>query len=373
MSVAGWLNLAREPSEPQFIIPPYILLEAAQRGPSPMRQAAIETLAQSEALRARRTTIAELIALAPDGAESVAALMPPAGPRTAVYDSDHGSERGLPGRLARGDDRPPVGDAAVNQAYDGAERTHAFVAEVFGRDSIDSRGMEIRSSVHFGVDFENAFWNGSQMVYGDGGRIFRSGALTGCLDVIGHELAHGITQYSAGLEYRYESGALNESFSDVVGSLVKQWSLGQRAEDADWLIGAGIWGPSVKGVALRSMVKPGSAYVGDRQPDSMADYVRLPDDGSPGNDHGGVHINSGIPNRAFVLCALGFGSNAWERAGRIWYRAWTTALRPKASFKDAARATVSAGQAEGGRAAAAVVREAWRTVGVLPPAASGGR
>ena len=96
------------------------------------------------------------------------------------------------------------------------------------------------------------------MVYGDGsGQIFLVGSLTKSIDVIGHELTHGVTQYTAGLEYSVQPGALNESFSDVFGSLVKQYSLGQRADEADWLIGAGILIPEL-GQALRSMSEPGS-------------------------------------------------------------------------------------------------------------------
>jgi hypothetical protein len=142
--------------------------------------------------------------------------------------------------------------------------------------------------VHYGVDFDNAFWNGAQMVYGDGsGRVFVKGALAQSIDVVGHELTHGVTSFTANLAYSKQSGALNESFSDVFGSLVKQRHLNQTADQADWLIGAGTLVPAL-GKALRSMSAPGTAYDGDRQPDHMDGYVDLPDDNDPRNDNGGV-------------------------------------------------------------------------------------
>jgi Zn-dependent metalloprotease len=155
------------------------------------------------------------------------------------------------------------------------------------------------------------------MVFGDGdGQLFKRFTIS--LDVIGHELTHGVTEDEGPLDYQGQSGALNESISDVFGSLVKQHKLGQTAEDADWLIGAGLLADGVQGKALRSMAEPGTAYddpvLGkDSQPANMSDYVHTVD------DNGGVHTNSGIPNRAFYLVATKLGGNAWERAGRIWY------------------------------------------------------
>ncbi|CAM5676724.1 hypothetical protein SFUMM280S_07534 [Streptomyces fumanus] len=156
------------------------------------------------------------------------------------------------------------------------------------------------------------------MVFGDGdGEIFLDFTIP--VDVIGHELVHGVTQYTANLTYFGQPGALNESVSDVFGSLIKQYTLGQSADQADWLIGAGLLAPRVTGVALRSLKAPGTAYDDDvlgkdPQPATMDDYVRT------GRDNGGVHINSGIPNHAFYLAATALGGNAWERAGQIWYR-----------------------------------------------------
>lgn len=208
--------------------------------------------------------------------------------------------------------------------------------------------------MHYGQDYDNAFWNGHQMVFGDGdGEIF--GDFTACVDVIGHELTHGVTQFTAGLQYQDQPGALNESVSDVFGSLVKQHSLGQDAAHADWLIGAGLLAPGIQGVALRSMKAPGTAYDDPRlgkdpQPAHMRDYVDTTD------DNGGVHINSGIPNHAFYLLATALGGQAWDRAGRIWYDALTGGrLAADADFTAFARATVAAAKA------ATPTSPRWRT------------
>ena len=175
---------------------------------------------------------------------SVASLMPTStGEQNTVYDIAGGGSQQLPGTRERGQGDPPSDDIAVNQAWEGADETYRFYSDVLGRNSVDDRGMELVSSVHFGSDFDNAFWNGTQMVYGDGsGRIFVKGGLTAAIDVIAHELTHGVTQYTAGLEYSSQPGALNESFSDVFGSIVKQRTLGQTVDQADWLIGGGILG-----------------------------------------------------------------------------------------------------------------------------------
>jgi Zn-dependent metalloprotease len=205
------------------------------------------------------------------------------------------------------------------------------------------------------------------MVFGDGdGVIFTD--FTGSLDVIGHELTHGVTEYTAGLEYHNQSGALNESMSDVMGSLVKQWTLKQTAEQADWLIGPEVFTPGIEADALRSLKAPGHAYDNktfgkDPQPAHMDDYVDLPD--TDEGDNGGVHINSGIPNHAFYLAAIAIGGNAWEVAGRIWYQS-LRASTPTTDFAGFAETTISkAGELYGvGGSQQTAVREAWRRVGV---------
>jgi Zn-dependent metalloprotease len=336
------------------IVPPHLLAHLAlQRDPRlrVLADCALRTLLASEQIRGARRAIGGITPLA----------VTPAGvKRRTIFDAEHGSS--LPGRLVRSETDAASKDVAVNEAYDGLGATWDLYSEIFQRNSIDDRGMRLDASVHYRDQFDNAFWDGQQMVFGDGdGVIFER--FTKCLEVIGHELTHGVTQYEANLSYSDQPGALNESLSDVFGSLVKQKALGQTADRADWLIGAGLFTKDVKGVALRSMKDPGTAYddprIGkDPQPAHMRGYVDTQD------DNGGVHINSGIPNRAFYLAASAMGGPAWLKAGRVWYLALTDALKERSNFRDAAEATTAVAGREFGTAGAGAVSEAWRTVGV---------
>ncbi|HEV2737481.1 MAG TPA: M4 family metallopeptidase [Candidatus Elarobacter sp.] len=278
-----------------------------------------------------------------------------------VYDGR--CEKSLPGVLVRREGQPNGADGDVDRAYEMAGRTLDFYADVLGRDSIDDRGMAISSTVHFGKRYQNAFWNGAQMVYGDGdGEAFES--FTTCLEIAAHELAHGVTQIEAALAYHGESGALSESISDVFGSLVKQHALRQAAAKADWIIGAGIFGLEIAGVGLRSLAAPGSAYddplLGGRdpQPSHMRDYA------SDGPADALVHINSGIPNHAFYLFATALGGYAWEIGGRVWYDALRSGLDRESGFRSFAGATTEAAKAHGVRVVDAA-RQAWADVGII--------
>ena len=349
-----------------LIAGPDLLARIAAHGAQEDRTAAIRALTMSASIRARREVVGHVVQNSAAGLAG-AALSPPSGERRAVYDAQH-SDTGLPGVRARGEGDPASADGAVNEAYDGAGSTYQFYREVMGREGVDGKGLEIVSSVHLGTAYDNALWNGSQMIYGDGsGSIFAVGALTKPVDVTGHELTHGVTQFTAGLRYHDQPGALNESVSDVFGSLVKQYSLGQTADQADWLIGAGILGSALSGQALRSLKAPGTANEHDQQPAEMASYVQLPADGDPANDHGGVHINSGIPNHAFYLAATAIGGNAWEKAGKVWYQVLTQQLQPTSDFAAMANATVAvAGQLfSAGGPEEQAIRRAWSQVGVL--------
>ena len=276
--------------------------------------------------------------------------------RRTIYDT--GGTKTLPGKLVRGEGDPPSKDLTVNAAYDNAGITYDFYAEELRRNSIDGRGLRLDSTVHYGHAYNNAGWDGRQMIYGDGdGKLFIGFA--SALDVVAHELTHGVTQYmvSGGLVYEDQSGALNESISDVFGSVVKQWSLRQTVTQADWLIGAGIMGPGV-GKALRSMKDPGNkaqTWKGDDQPKDMSGYV----------NGGDVHTNSGIPNHAFFLAATALGGNSWTKAAPIWYRALSL-LTPYATFAEAAKATLDAVGLLGlGGAERNAVQSAWQTVKVI--------
>jgi Zn-dependent metalloprotease len=337
-------------------LPPHLLRAIAERGSPAQREAASRTLAVDLTFRSLRWTGAHPLApLGPLG------LGPE--PRRRVFDA--AGSQDLPGELARREGQLPVRDAAVNEAFDGLGATHQFFLDVYERNSIDDQGLALDATVHFGQRYDNAFWNGQQMVFGDGdGEIFNRFTIS--LDVIGHELAHGVTEDEAELAYLFQPGALNESLSDVFGSLVRQYALRQTVDEADWLIGAGLFTAVVNGVALRSMKAPGTAYddpvVGrDPQPAHMKDFVRTYD------DNGGVHINSGIPNRAFYLVAGALGGHAWERAGRIWYETLRDPqLRTNAGFARFARLTLGcAARLYGaGSLEEEAVRDAWRQVGV---------
>lgn len=351
-----------------FVVPPHVLADVGAQGGPESHAVAGQTLASSSALRARRDMTRSLLRELNLGIGDLSFLAPPKGEHLTIYDVRHGTSEDLPGRRARGAGDPAADDRAVNEAFEAAERTVRFYRDVYQRDSVDGHGIELVSSVHYGNDFDNAMWNGSQMIFGDGsGIIIARGTLTRAVDVVGHEITHGVIQSSAGLAYRKQSGALNESFADVFGSLVKQYGKGQTAEEADWLIGDGILGSALEGVALRSMEAPGTAHKLDRQPGHMRDYVDLPADNNPSNDNGGVHINSGIPNRAFVLLAMTLGGPAWDKAGRIWYDTLTGHLGPDSDFRAAGEATSHvAGDLFGsGSLEQRAVRAAWRAVGVL--------
>jgi Zn-dependent metalloprotease len=335
------------------IIPPVILRNLAERGSESLRELAFSGLQISAAMRGKREAV---------GSFAFAAAVPTGEKRRTVYDAQN--RRTLPGKLVRSEGGKKSADATVNEAYDGAGKTYDFYMKIYNRNSIDDRGLRLDSTVHYGRKYMNAFWDGRQMVYGDGdGQIFER--FTKCLDVIGHELTHGVTQYEADLVYENESGALNEHFSDVFGVMVKQYSRKQLAEKADWLIGKGIFAKGIKGVALRSMKAPGTAFndpmIGkDDQPAHMKDFVHTSD------DNGGVHTNSGIPNKAFYELAIRLKGFAWERAGRIWYVTLRDRLRTDSSFQECADATFDVARELFGADSVEqrAVREAWDVVGI---------
>jgi Zn-dependent metalloprotease len=342
------------------IVPPQVF-ELVARGGSPRdRESALNTLSIDHSIRTARVQNA---CLAPVSSRR---LMPTAGgrgePNRTIYDAQHRTDVHATAVL-RTEGEPTVTDESANEAYDGLGDTYRFYWDALTRDSIDDAGLPLVGEVHFGEGYDNAFWDGERMMFGDGdGRLFTG--FTRAVDVIGHELTHGVTQSTINLLYTGQSGALNESISDVFGSLVKQYRRGQTADQADWLIGEGILGPALHGTALRSMRAPGTAFDGDEQPATMSRYV------STSGDNGGVHLNSGIPNHAFYLAATALGGHAWERAGRIWYQVLVTrAVAPDAQFHTFAQATVRAAAALFGASSteARAVAEAWAEVEVLSP------
>jgi len=337
-----------------FIIPEYMNKNIVKKGTEKQKEGAWKNLILTEQLRGRRT---------------VTGLMSPMFSVSnkldrTIFNAENTEE--LPGTLISYEKFSGIKtqEVTVREAYNWSGETYNFYKNLFDRNSIDTRGMRLDSTVHYGEKYNNAFWNGTQMVYGNGdGEIFQR--FTKCIDVVGHELTHGVTQYEAALEYKGQAGALNESFSDVFGSLVKQYSLKQTVDKADWLIGEGLFTGKINGIALRSMKEPGSAYndptIGkDPQPGHMNNYNPTQ------SDNGGVHINSGIPNRVFYLTAMELGRYAWEKAGKIWYIALTERLRERSTFQNAANITVEVAGTLYGKSSLEqnAVKRAWDQVGI---------
>ena len=333
-----------------MFVPPHILKNLAKAGIPGARL----SLLQSVQSRANRSAMVVPMSV-------FAGIAPPGeGPRK-VYNSQNTWAKRV--ALEREEGDPTTADDAVNDAYDYTGRVRDFFKEVLNRNSHDNAGSDVISNVHYGMNYNNAFWDGDEMTFGDGdGNVFVN--FTKDDDVVTHEFTHGITQTTAGLIYFSQSGALNESFSDVFASVVTQHYLGQGAGAADWLIGNGIMGPDLYGEAIRSMKAPGTAYDNalmgtDPQPDHMDDYYAGP------ADNQGVHINSGIPNKAFYLVSMAIGT---DKAALIWYHALQN-LWPTANFNDAvdvivnsARILVKDGQAPLG--SPQTVRSAFKEVGL---------
>ena len=341
-------------------VPPHILKNIALKGTLRQKNLAVDTLKLSAQMRGKRQALADFTA--------ATFRVVAGGKDRVIYDARNGSN--LPGTVVRREAEGPTTDVAVNEAYDGSGVTYDLYNNVYQRNSIDGNGMRLDSTVHYRQSYDNAFWDGEQMVYGDGDedlppdeRLFNR--FTIALDIIGHELTHGVTQFEAKLQYFQQPGALNESMSDVFGSLVKQYQLQQLASEADWIIGAGLLTANVNGVGIRSMKAPGTAYddevLGkDPQPGHMRDYVNTI------SDNGGVHINSGIPNRAFYITAVELGGFAWEKAGQIWFVTLRDKLSATSNFQACTNLTyATAGELFGaGSIEQQAVRKGWAEVGL---------
>ncbi|MGZ4508539.1 MAG: M4 family metallopeptidase [Blastococcus sp.] len=282
-------------------------------------------------------------------------------PKRLILDALHSTSlTGL--AVVRREGEPDCGDPAADEAYDALGVSYDFFYGVLGLDSYDGKGAELRGVVHYGTNYQNVFWNGQQLVYGDGDdEIFRR--FTYALDATARDVMLAAMQHIRPLEFRGQPGALLTSIADVFGVLVKQFRREESVERADWLLGAEMFHPRPGIRGLRSLAEPGTAFDDDllgkdRQPAHMRDFVRLPN--TPENDNGGVHVNCGIPNRAFYLAAAAIGGYAWEGAGRIWFQAVRDPkLTERSGFQSFAGATVrAAGEHE------EEVRAAWHEVGV---------
>ncbi|HAB73434.1 MULTISPECIES: M4 family metallopeptidase [Pantoea] len=333
------------------VIPPYILRNIVTHGSSHQQDYARRTLMHVQHL------------MAENWQKPVAQQTATGGHvEREIYDAKN--TQNLPGELLRSEGQPDTGDVAAREAWDYLGVTYDFFWQTYQRNSLDNQGLKLLGTVHYGKAYQNAFWNGQQMVFGDGdGEIFNR--FTIAIDVVAHELAHGVTETEAGLIYFEQAGALNESLSDVFGSLVKQFHLKQSADQADWIIGEGLLASGINGRGLRSMAEPGTAYddpmLGkDPQPAHMDHYIKTRE------DNGGVHLNSGIPNRAFYLAAKALGGYAWEQAGQAWYDTVCDKSLPQdADFSTFAQLTIQHGERRFNRSVAQSIEQAWKEVGVL--------
>ncbi len=345
-----------------FIIPPKVLerLSRNKKLSAEARKAFARTAKFDKEVRKVREAKAKLTqtALATLPGKMAPAQLAPAQlapPSTPVYNCNHGVT--LPGTLV-----PNPGssaDTTAKRAFVETRGVAKFYRQAFGRNSIDNAGMALISSIHFSVNYNNAFWNGSQMTYGDGdGNIFVD--FTKADDVVGHELTHGVTQHSLGLSYADQAGGLNESISDVFGSMFRQWQAHQNVNQADWFIGKEIMGPGAIAqgfTCLRDMSNPGAAHCLAPQPTNFSQY------------HDGMdpHESSGIPNFAFYKAAMAMGGKSWLIAGKIWYQALTgTPPTPKMTMKAFANRTrsLAASLFSAKPAVKAAVNNAWVAVGL---------
>ena len=275
----------------------------------------------------------------------------------------------LPGKLLRDEDDPPSRDGQADSAYDNVGIAMQFYKSVLGRDSVDGRGMRVDASVHYGFRFANAMWTGEQMIIGDGDGQHVSG-LSRSLGIIAHEFSHGVTQHlvRGGLgvvqlpgrppALKGEAGALNESFSDVFASMIKQWHAGQEVQRADWLLGEDILAPHA-GKAIRSLKDPGNTRLTWPADDQIKSYAHY----RPTDE---AHKASGIANHAFYLAAMRLGGKSWESLGAVWLKAFDR-LRARSTFLDAAHATVNVAATLHGKGSAPheAVKAAWKKVKVL--------
>jgi len=338
------------------IIPPYILENMASSDDEGVRKAAMQAIDATSDARATRRAFQAMPAMA--------AFAAPAGKKNRlVYDAQRKGMGQLPGKLLRSEGGPATSDPAVDEAYDYSGTTYDFYSKVFGRNSLDGNGMTLVSSVHLGVNLNNAFWNGQQMAYGDGdGKAFLR--FTKSLDVVGHELTHGVISHECNLTYRDESGALNEHFADVFGVLLKQWKRKHSAAKADWLVGKDIIGPGSTARALRDF-GPGKAFENDPLLGTDPQPKHLKNKYKGSGDNGGVHINSGIPNHAFFLFAKAVGGNAWDKPGAIWYAAMRQ-LSSNSQFSDMASVTrmIAVAWHGAGSTIEKALINAWKQVGL---------
>lgn len=291
-----------------------------------------------------------------------------------TYNLNNGTT--LPGTLVMSETSAPSSDVSIAKAHEFAGTTYDYYSAIHSRDSYNGAGATLRSSVHYSTSYNNAFWNGAQMVYGDGdGTQF--GPFSRALDVVAHELSHAVTETTANLVYSNESGALNEATSDIFGSSTEAWKYG-LIDSRTWKIGEDCYTPATAGDALRYMNNPtADGYSKDYYPERLTGT----------GDNGGVHGNSGIANLVFYLMSVGGAHprgktavvvtaldptpmTSMNMAAKVWYRALSVYMTSTTNFSAARTATVQAATDLYGATIAARVTQAWDCVGA--PGGSGG-
>lgn len=337
-------------------LPPHVLDRLADSDNADYRRVAHRTAQAAAAAREHRLMFANM-----PGMAAVPSLTGSLERR--VYNMN-ALEQPLPGTLARSESDTRTGDLAVDEAFDYAGHTYDYYKSELNRNSLDGQGMSLISSVHFGDHIDNAFWNGEQMLYGDGDGILFS-RFTASLDVVAHELTHGVVQFTANLEYLMEPGALNEHFADVFGILVR-FAKGQNQDPSNpknWWIGAEVFkDATVRGIRTFTADK---AYENhpvlgtDPQPKHYRDKFVGP------QDYGGVHINSGIPNHAFYNVVKALGATGLKKGARIWYETLKS-LTQFSEFQEAAEKSYqNAGTLYGtGGVEQQAVADGWEAVGI---------
>jgi Zn-dependent metalloprotease len=331
---------------------------ADQSGDPAHRQLLLDQMGRASQLRARRATASATPSAHAPGSRPL---------HRRIFDAQQ--ETMLPGQLLRDEGKPPSTDEAANEVYDNLGLALQFFSSVLGHNSADGAGMRVDASVHYDFKFINAMWTGHQMAVGDGdGKSIRH--LSRSLGIIAHEFSHAVSQHlvKGGLgvvqlpdrppELKGEAGALNESFSDVFASMIKQWHAGHDVKQADWLLGEDIVSGSGNH-AIRSLKDPGNKSLTWAKDDQVKDYRRFKVTQE-------AHTASGIGTHAFYLAAMQAGGRSWESLARVWFQGFSR-LRARATFLDAAHETMAAAASIHGKTSTVydAVRTGWKSVRVL--------
>lgn len=227
----------------------------------------------------------------------------------------------------------------------------------FKRESFDAQSAVVKYYANYGKDYDNAFWDGENLVFGLGDPSYFN-PFGNFVDIQGHEFGHAILQYEADFVYAYQPGALNEHVADVFGITVKHYLAGNSS---NWLLAEGLWREGGRYKALRNMLNPGTAYPEDDQPSHMSNAYYGQE------DNGGVHINSGIPNRAFADFASRLGGNSWDAPLDIWYHTIKDQRRTNKQTEFGAFAidTYHMAKKKYGDKEADLLRNCWNGVGLI--------